>query len=142
MENMVNEEQGQIEIIKKAFLMAMKGFRGAVDALLDEDNSRERVLVEKLLQNMEPSPVAAEIYRQMTSVIVLTLGSDEHRVPRSHIDMAAEQLRKAEINSPYLVGSHDLQFFSTNMDRIELIIKRMMETTEEDNSEEGSCGHK
>lgn len=107
--------ESRTDIAKKAFLEAYSGIDMAFAELKGDDFIPPETI------GKIAAPIAAEIYRQMTSVIVITIGSKEHRARSSDMEVLKG------VNSPYLLGSHDLNFYSTNVDNIELIIQRLME---------------
>jgi hypothetical protein len=140
----------QVDMVKKAFLIAQKGFVEAGKSVFSpetlkklKNSEQDSIYWDKLYIYL--APMAAEIYRQMTSVIVLTMGDEEHAARKSDLDLLQSVVERSGMTSNFLVGSHDLHIYSTNMERIELIIEGLMESSKEEcleGKEEDGCGHK
>lgn len=125
----------QVEMAKKAFEIADKAYDDVyIQELKEEMGFGPKRYAEN--KQLAIGPMAAEIYRQMTSVIVLTMGDKEHVARNSDLDVLKSVVEKSGIDSNYLLGSHDLHIYSTNVDRIDVIIKGLMEKSESENTED------
>ena len=126
----------QVDMVKRAFLMASEGYLAAMDETLNSDkvagvrkSLENKILAEKFY--VELAPMAAEIYRQMNRHVMVTVKDSSPKFA----DKGVDQLRDALRNLGYkgVITTGDVSYHFPEDDKPVIV--------ELEKEEEAGCGH-